>query len=83
MKTDQNAIDYIAAYAVSVRASKLIDSQTVPSPCVSVCVMNETSGLCEGCLRTIDEIRLWGNADAAFKRIVWANIEARAAQYPS
>ena len=28
----------------------------VASPCVNVCRMDELSGLCEGCLRTIDEI---------------------------
>jgi predicted Fe-S protein YdhL (DUF1289 family) len=32
-------------------------------------------------LRTLDEIRVWGNADAAFKRQVWINIEARIAQH--
>ena len=29
---------------------------SVPSPCINVCKMNERSGLCEGCLRTLDEI---------------------------
>jgi predicted Fe-S protein YdhL (DUF1289 family) len=43
--------------------------------------MNEELALCEGCLRTLDEIRLWGNADDAFKRSVWSDIEARVARY--
>lgn len=32
---------------------------TVPSPCIGVCWLNDQSGLCEGCLRTGDEIRDW------------------------
>jgi len=47
---------------------------------MSVCQMDEATGLCVGCLRTLDEIAQWGNANAAFKRTVWANIEARLAQ---
>ena len=31
-----------------------LDSVHVPSPCVSICVINPNSGLCEGCLRTLD-----------------------------
>ena len=35
---------------------------TVPSPCINVCVMDKASGLCQGCLRTLDEIAAWGRA---------------------
>ncbi|HEY8906931.1 MAG TPA: DUF1289 domain-containing protein [Rhodoferax sp.] len=48
---------------------------------MSVCLMDEASGLCEGCLRTIFEIAQWGNADDALKRTIWLNIEARLAPY--
>ncbi|HWU33864.1 MAG TPA: DUF1289 domain-containing protein [Methylovorus sp.] len=34
-------------------------STVVSSPCIGVCAMNEETGLCEGCFRTIDEIREW------------------------
>ena len=30
-----------------------------PSPCVSICRLDETTGYCVGCFRTIDEIREW------------------------
>ena len=30
-----------------------------PSPCISVCQIDDTTGLCLGCRRTIDEIRDW------------------------
>jgi hypothetical protein len=48
---------------------------------MSVCQMDEATGLCQGCLRTLDEIARWGNADEVFKRQVWAAIEARVAQH--
>lgn len=52
----------------------------VPSPCVSLCKMNPDSGLCEGCLRTLDEIRKWSTADDDFKRGVLAQIRQREQQ---
>ena len=30
-----------------------------PSPCISVCQIDPTTGWCIGCQRTIDEIRDW------------------------
>ena len=30
-----------------------------PSPCISVCQMDDATGWCLGCKRTIDEIREW------------------------
>jgi predicted Fe-S protein YdhL (DUF1289 family) len=30
-----------------------------PSPCISVCQIDDVTGLCLGCRRTIDEIRDW------------------------
>jgi len=30
-----------------------------PSPCVSICRLDDKTGLCIGCLRNIDEIRDW------------------------
>ena len=30
-----------------------------PSPCIAVCQIEEATGLCLGCRRTIDEIRDW------------------------
>lgn len=55
------------------------DATPVPSPCIGVCRMVPASGLCEGCLRTIDEIRTWRAADDASKRAVWRLIRAREA----
>jgi predicted Fe-S protein YdhL (DUF1289 family) len=51
----------------------------VASPCINVCKMNERTGLCEGCARTLDEIALWSQLDDDTKREVWALIEQRRA----
>jgi len=32
----------------------------IESPCNKVCVINEATGLCRGCYRTLDEIACWG-----------------------
>ncbi|MFZ4480190.1 MAG: DUF1289 domain-containing protein [Rhodoferax sp.] len=51
--------------------------ENLPSPCISVCRMNELTGLCEGCWRSIDEIARWGNADAEDRRTILLRIEQR------
>lgn len=51
--------------------------QAMPSPCVSVCEMDEASASCKGCFRTLDEIAVWSILDDAEKQAVWAQIEAR------
>lgn len=52
--------------------------QNVPSPCMSVCQMNDASGWCSGCLRTLEEIAAWGNLDEFARREVWRCIGERA-----
>ena len=50
---------------------------TVASPCINICRMNARTGLCEGCLRTIDEITVWSRLDDAAKLGVLARIDRR------
>ena len=69
-----NAIELLAQRAECARAFK----ENVPSPCVSVCRMNEQTGLCNGCYRTIDEIRAWSRSDDDTRRALWTVIEERA-----
>lgn len=52
----------------------------VPSPCVNVCRMNPQSGLCEGCLRTLDEIAGWSKMQDSEKRQVWLRLAERGGQ---
>lgn len=81
LSPNQKAMKFLAASARHIRASEQNFAQTVPSPCLSVCQMDEFTGLCQGCFRTLEEIGQWGNADDAFKRVVWARIEVRLTQF--
>jgi len=47
-----------------VRARRRAERQRLlaagpPSPCISVCQIDDRTGFCIGCFRTIDEIRDW------------------------
>jgi len=48
-----------------------IQQGTVASPCISVCRMDERTGWCEGCLRTLAEVADWAAMNDAAKRSVW------------
>jgi predicted Fe-S protein YdhL (DUF1289 family) len=39
--------------------------------------MDEATGWCRGCARTIDEIAAWGTLDDDAKRAVWARLQQR------
>jgi hypothetical protein len=54
-------------------------ADAVASPCVSICAMDERSGLCVGCFRTLDEIAAWSVLDADAKRAVVARLPGRRA----
>lgn len=41
-----------------------------PSPCVGVCTINSQTQLCDGCLRTLDEIAAWWDYSPSEKKIV-------------
>ena len=76
-----NAIKTIAARARTLSAAGYFDhdsDEVVPSPCVSVCRMSADGSLCEGCFRSITEIRGWSLADDATRRTIWMRLLARA-----
>lgn len=56
------------------------DLSPVPSPCINVCQMSPRTGLCLGCMRTIDEIIAWSAADDDYKRAIWREIRRRESQ---
>ena len=56
-------------------------SAPVASPCVNVCKMDEASGWCTGCLRTLDEIAWWSQLDDEDKRAVWQQLPQRRVQW--
>jgi predicted Fe-S protein YdhL (DUF1289 family) len=68
-----------ASINIAARARLALgNAENVPSPCVSVCRMNASSGLCEGCARTLDEIARWSTMAEDDRRAVWARIGQRA-----
>jgi uncharacterized protein len=73
--TDPSAAELVAANARIARTF----FRNVPSPCISICRMDASTGLCEGCFRTLDEIRVWGMLPDERRREVWALIEQRIA----
>ena len=70
-----SANDLLAESARRVAAEP---ESEVPSPCISVCKMDPTTQLCEGCFRTLDEIADWSRMHDEGKREVWRLIGERA-----
>jgi predicted Fe-S protein YdhL (DUF1289 family) len=54
-----------------------VESGRVPSPCTNVCRLDATTGWCEGCLRTMDEIAAWARIDDATRREIWKRLPGR------
>lgn len=52
----------------------------IPSPCVDICTMDDATGWCEGCARTLDEIARWGSTSKADRDTVMAQLPARLAE---
>lgn len=50
---------------------------TVPSPCVSICALDEND-ICTGCQRTGMEIIQWGRLDDEGRRAILRRCEERA-----
>ena len=45
------------------------------SPCLGICLLDPRTRMCRGCLRTVEEIAAWYNADNAEKR--WVQVLLR------
>ena len=76
-----NAIDLLAAKAKETSATGQFDpksAEPVPSPCISVCRMTPDRSHCEGCFRSLDEIRIWSRADSHLRRGIWRQLLYRA-----
>ena len=53
------------------------DHTEILSPCIGVCTISETTGLCLGCHRTIEEIRGWWDMSPEQQRQIMDVLEAR------
>ncbi|TVR09818.1 MAG: DUF1289 domain-containing protein [Salinarimonadaceae bacterium] len=49
----------------------------ISTPCLKVCLMDATAGLCEGCGRTRAEIASWGRLSEEERLAIMAGLEAR------
>ncbi|MBL8565774.1 MAG: DUF1289 domain-containing protein [Hyphomicrobiaceae bacterium] len=47
------------------------------SPCVDICTMDQASGLCVGCGRTLDEIAGWSRLGDAERRRIMSGLARR------
>jgi predicted Fe-S protein YdhL (DUF1289 family) len=52
----------------------------VQSPCIGVCSMDDSTGFCLGCYRTLDEIQQWWDLGNVQKQTVLALAQEREAQ---
>lgn len=69
-----------AAHRVSLQAARQkYPHQSVPSPCVGVCKIDQAKGWCSGCYRSLDEIAGWSRLPDHDKRRLWVLVEARQA----
>ncbi len=50
------------------------------SPCINVCVIDEASGLCEGCGRTRGEIAAWIGLESKERRRIMRELDDRRAK---
>lgn len=49
----------------------------IKSPCIGVCAMDDLSGLCQGCYRTIPEIKAWWDMDQGAQKTLLVELEQR------
>ena len=52
-------------------------SRPIASPCNNICRMDDATGWCVGCGRTLDEIARWGGTSDADRDAVMAQLPAR------
>lgn len=55
----------------------------IPSPCIGVCRMDDTTGRCAGCLRTRDEIAVWGKLIDRDKFVLLKRLTQRRQDLPA
>lgn len=50
----------------------------IESPCVKLCVLHPTAGICIGCYRTSEEIAAWGEMTPDTRRHIMTGLKDRA-----
>jgi predicted Fe-S protein YdhL (DUF1289 family) len=54
----------------------------IESPCVRICVIDDTRDICRGCYRTLDEISKWASYTRAEKLALLYKLAQRKARAP-
>jgi hypothetical protein len=54
-----------------------VQRKKAKSPCIGVCVIDPASTLCRGCLRRIDEIACWRDADEDLRQSILDRLALR------
>ena len=57
--------------------------EDIQSPCVGVCTLSDTTGFCQGCDRTIEEIREWWNMTDEARAKTMSELDERMANSTS
>ena len=57
-----------------------VEKIEIESPCIGVCAMDEATGFCQGCYRTLHEIQQWWDLDNTQKQVVVVKANARLEQ---
>ncbi|CAN1508619.1 MAG: DUF1289 domain-containing protein [Sulfuritalea sp.] len=55
----------------------------IQSPCVGICTMDDTTGLCLGCYRSLDEIKGWWDMNPQDQKKLLVALEERQMQQVS
>lgn len=49
----------------------------IDSPCIGVCSIDEATGFCQGCYRTVEEIKAWWNMPVDEQKQLLVELEQR------
>lgn len=49
----------------------------IRSPCIGVCSLDDLTGFCQGCYRTMDEIKNWWEMDKNQQKVIIQNAAQR------
>jgi predicted Fe-S protein YdhL (DUF1289 family) len=55
----------------------------IQSPCIGVCTVDDSTGMCLGCYRTVDEIKGWWDMNPKDQKNLLIALEKRQAEQVS
>jgi uncharacterized protein len=65
--------------AMTVIKPWITPESLMESPCIKVCVIDPSTGFCEGCARTLKEIAQWGSYAPHVRQRVMGELDGRKA----